>query len=219
MSTRREAVRTPGRQRAAGPLLLIALAVLSLRYAGLAPAATAQEAGERVVLQPSEVTVERLLELLAPPGTARMAIGGPHPQPVRAQCNVFRHGTRGIEAKATTPVPAIPVEFAFNSTDITTAAAEALTITGKALAQIPSSCFRIDGFTDNVGSEAYNAHLAQVRAEVVVSFLKDRCGIDPQRLLAHGVGMVKGSSNDTEAGRQANRRVEFVNMGSGDTVP
>ena len=56
------------------------------------------------------------------------------------------------------------------------------------------------------------------RAEAVVHYLVGQCGIDPQRLLAKGFGMIK-TSNDTEEGRQNNRRVEIRNLGAGRAEP
>jgi OmpA-OmpF porin, OOP family len=61
-----------------------------------------------------------------------------------------------------------------------------------------------------VGSESYNMELAQKRAESVRNFLIQG-GIASHRITAHSLG--KGypvASNDTEAGRLQNRRVEII---------
>lgn len=67
----------------------------------------------------------------------------------------------------------------------------------------------IEGHTDNKGAAAMNKTLSQNRANSVMKWLVDH-GIDQGRLEAHGYGMEKPiDTNDTDAGRQANRRVEF----------
>ncbi|MDT8311073.1 MAG: OmpA family protein [Methylophaga sp.] len=69
---------------------------------------------------------------------------------------------------------------------------------------------RVEGHTDNVGSEQYNMDLSQRRAESVVQYLVDN-GINASRLIP--VGMGEGfpvANNETDAGRAANRRVDFV---------
>ncbi|MGH7282675.1 MAG: OmpA family protein, partial [Polyangiaceae bacterium] len=67
----------------------------------------------------------------------------------------------------------------------------------------------IDGHTDNKGAADMNKRLSQNRANSVMQWLVSH-GITQDRLEAHGYGMEKPiDSNDTDAGRQANRRVEF----------
>ncbi len=69
---------------------------------------------------------------------------------------------------------------------------------------------RVEGHTDSIGSDQYNMDLSQRRAESVVQYLVDN-GVNPARLIP--VGMGEGypvASNDTVAGRAANRRVDFV---------
>lgn len=69
---------------------------------------------------------------------------------------------------------------------------------------------RIQGHTDNEGDDSYNKTLSAKRAAAVVNFLVKK-GIDKDRLSYIGYGEKKPiATNDTEAGRQKNRRVEFV---------
>ncbi len=68
---------------------------------------------------------------------------------------------------------------------------------------------RIDGHTDNVGTADYNLALSQRRAEAVRSWLVER-GIAPDRLKTRAFGPARPAApNDTDAGRQKNRRVEI----------
>lgn len=68
----------------------------------------------------------------------------------------------------------------------------------------------VAGHTDNVGLAEQNKELSQRRAAAVVEHLKKK-GIEEQRLVAKGYGQEKPiASNDDNAGKQKNRRVEFT---------
>lgn len=68
----------------------------------------------------------------------------------------------------------------------------------------------IQGHTDNTGAAQYNLELSRRRAETVKKFLLIY-GVDPIRVTATGFGMENPvQSNNTEAGRAMNRRVELV---------
>lgn len=67
----------------------------------------------------------------------------------------------------------------------------------------------IGSHTDNVGSSEYNEKLSMSRSQSVVEYLISK-GISPTRLIAKGYGESKPiGQNDSEAGRQNNRRTEF----------
>jgi len=73
----------------------------------------------------------------------------------------------------------------------------------------PNIKIEISGHTDNIGSAAYNQKLSESRAKAVVDYLIEH-GIDKSRLSYMGYGFDKPiAPNDTEEGRQLNRRVEF----------
>jgi OOP family OmpA-OmpF porin len=62
-----------------------------------------------------------------------------------------------------------------------------------------------------VGDAEYNKGLSQRRAESVVNHLVETYGIDRSRLSAKGYGMANPvADNATDAGRQANRRIEAI---------
>ncbi len=78
------------------------------------------------------------------------------------------------------------------------------------LKEYPERNAVIEGHTDNVGNETYNRELSQQRAEAVRSYLVQQ-GIGAERLTAVGLGQSQPvASNDSEAGRQSNRRVEII---------
>jgi OmpA-OmpF porin, OOP family len=67
----------------------------------------------------------------------------------------------------------------------------------------------LEGHTCNLGSDAHNMKLSEKRAKAVMDYLISK-GIDKSRLSAKGYGETKPTeSNDTEEGRQANRRVQI----------
>lgn len=74
----------------------------------------------------------------------------------------------------------------------------------------------VQGHTDNVGKDEVNRQLAQERADAVRWWLTQR-GIAPKKLVAKGYGSSKPvATNDTEEGRQQNRRVQFLIIESPD---
>lgn len=79
----------------------------------------------------------------------------------------------------------------------------------------PERSLLVEGYTDSVGSDAYNLSLSQRRAEAVRAALLGR-GIDGARITTSGMGKASPvASNDTASGRQRNRRVEIVISGTG----
>jgi OOP family OmpA-OmpF porin len=77
--------------------------------------------------------------------------------------------------------------------------------------EFPDTTAEIGGHTDNIASAAYNQKLSEKRANSVRQYLIDKFGINGSRLTAVGYGLTKPvASNDTEEGRQQNRRVEAV---------
>jgi OOP family OmpA-OmpF porin len=77
--------------------------------------------------------------------------------------------------------------------------------------EFPDTTAEIGGHTDNIASAAYNQKLSEKRANSVRQYLIDKFGIDGSRLTAVGYGLTKPvAGNDTEEGRQQNRRVEAV---------
>ncbi|MCX7764778.1 MAG: OmpA family protein [Bacteroidia bacterium] len=77
------------------------------------------------------------------------------------------------------------------------------------LMENPKLKIRIAGHTDNIGSEEYNQRLSENRAKAVYEYLIKR-GVPADRLSFIGYGESRPiDTNDTEEGRQNNRRVEL----------
>lgn len=79
----------------------------------------------------------------------------------------------------------------------------------KLLTDVPTMKIEISGHTDNRGSDEYNKNLSNQRAKAVYDRLIEK-GIDASRLTYVGYGEEKPiATNETEEGRQLNRRTEF----------
>ena len=77
------------------------------------------------------------------------------------------------------------------------------------LAICPEASVEVEGHTDSDGDDAANLALSVFRAEAVVEALIER-GVSPDRLYAIGYGeSLPIASNETRAGKQANRRIAF----------
>ena len=101
------------------------------------------------------------------------------------------------------------LHFATNKTRILSTSEGALNDLYMYLARNPKVRIKIIGHTDNVGKDAANQKLSEGRANAVMKELIER-GLKKDRLEAEGRGESQPiDTNDTEEGRQNNRRVEI----------
>ena len=78
------------------------------------------------------------------------------------------------------------------------------------LNETPRMVIEVRGHTDNTGSNEVNNKLSQDRADAVREYFISK-GIEPDRVASKGFGETSPvATNDTDAGRQQNRRVEFL---------
>lgn len=99
--------------------------------------------------------------------------------------------------------------FNTNSTKLLTKSFGPLNDVISILNENPSVKLKIDGHTDNTGSDEYNLKLSDGRAASVKDYLVSK-GIDESRLVSEGFGeSMPIADNKTAAGRQQNRRVEL----------
>ncbi len=100
--------------------------------------------------------------------------------------------------------------FDFDSYSLRAAAQENLSNLAASLNRFPDSEVLIAGHTDSSGADDYNQRLSENRSGAARDFLVQR-GVDATRVRAMGLGESEPvSSNDTDEGRQANRRVEVA---------
>jgi outer membrane protein OmpA-like peptidoglycan-associated protein len=84
--------------------------------------------------------------------------------------------------------------------------------------QYPQRNALIEGYTDSTGSDMMNDELSERRAEAVRAALV-HAGISSDRLSAKGYGEdYPAAGNDSNAGRQQNRRVEVILSGDNGKV-
>lgn len=103
------------------------------------------------------------------------------------------------------------VYFEFGTANLTPEAEPALAQMALLITDNPELKVYIVGHTDNVGKQEDNLGLSKARADAVVAALLRHDGITKDRVIAAGVGaLAPVASNGTDAGRQANRRVELV---------
>jgi len=101
------------------------------------------------------------------------------------------------------------VTFDTNSTVVRPGLQSELNRVAGVMNQYPNTLVRVEGHTDSKGSNEYNMDLSNRRAIAVKSLLVQR-GIADSRIDVVGYGeTMPVSTNDTEAGRQKNRRVEI----------
>jgi outer membrane protein OmpA-like peptidoglycan-associated protein len=81
----------------------------------------------------------------------------------------------------------------------------------KAIDVFPRSELIIEGHTDSFGGDEANQKLSQRRAESVQQYMINAMRIPTYRLIATGYGETRPiASNETESGRQRNRRIDIV---------
>lgn len=102
------------------------------------------------------------------------------------------------------------VTFAFNSSDINSQFYPVLDRVAATLTEYDKTVIEVAGHTDSVGSDSYNQQLSERRANSVASYLSGR-GVSRTRVVTIGAGEAHPiASNDTDAGRAKNRRVEIT---------
>ncbi|MEM9040528.1 MAG: OmpA family protein, partial [Actinomycetota bacterium] len=82
------------------------------------------------------------------------------------------------------------------------------------LTAFPDVTMIVEGHTDDVGSEEYNLHLAEERAEAIVSYYES-LGLARDRLVTVAAGEADPlADNATEEGREQNRRIDLSLVGA-----
>jgi outer membrane protein OmpA-like peptidoglycan-associated protein len=100
--------------------------------------------------------------------------------------------------------------YDFDSDVIRPEAGSNLKALAASLHKYPGSDLLIVGHTDQVGTAAYNQSLSERRAAAAANYLVAQ-GVRRTRIATRGMGESEPlASNDTEAGRQRNRRVEVA---------
>ena len=99
--------------------------------------------------------------------------------------------------------------FDFNSTEIKSGFYSTMDKLADVVVRYNKTALTVVGHTDNVGSDSYNQKLSEQRALSVARYLEGK-RVHSMRLATSGKGESQPvASNNSESGRQANRRVEI----------
>ena len=163
---------------------------------------------------PPSVVVE------APPPPPRPA--PPVPPPMPPQVTEVK---QVVEVLSRPRVPSAPryqgpvlvtgsVHFDYDSYAIKPESFPTLDTIGQALVEeMPEAIINVEGHTDADGSNEYNQTLSEQRAWSVKSYLVQKFGLDPNRLIIVGYGETAPiAGNNSDQGKAQNRRVEFENV-------
>lgn len=102
------------------------------------------------------------------------------------------------------------ITFGFDRSDLQPQFYPVLDNLTRTLNEYNKTIIEVAGHTDSVGSEAYNQELSVRRADTVGNYLMGR-GLMRDRFIITGAGKTRPiASNETEAGRAKNRRVELT---------
>lgn len=182
-----------------------------------------------------DVTSDQILRALTPkkPLTRSLSMTPPTEPAVNAAEGKFvdtlrNRSTRSLStgereqiATIAAAKPAIDLEitFDYNSATISKKSQSSVQALGNALSneELKGSTFVVAGYTDAVGSEAYNQDLSERRADAIKRYLTDKYGIAGADLVTVGYGKSKPKAGLPPTD-PANRRVQVVNMASKATA-
>lgn len=101
------------------------------------------------------------------------------------------------------------VLFANNSHALTPAAQQQLLALAKQAKAMPAYMISVVGYTDSTGKASYNTKLSGERAAAVTTFLEQKGGVPPYRMLSPGAlaAYDPAASNESASGKAENRRV------------
>jgi OmpA-OmpF porin, OOP family len=153
---------------------------------------------------------------LCPPQAARMEQIKPVGEPAELKPEPAEAPLAAIPVAEPTPdktkyCVSLGIEYDINKSDVRPEYRDEIAKVGDFMKKYPTTTAVIEGYADEVGSDAANLQLSQQRAEGVVQYLVANFGIDPARLSAKGYGKARPvADNATDAGRQKNRHINAV---------
>jgi outer membrane protein OmpA-like peptidoglycan-associated protein len=102
------------------------------------------------------------------------------------------------------------ITFATNSADLNAGFFDVLNSVALVVNEFNQTVIEIAGHTDSTGTDQYNQQLSERRAAAVAAYFGTR-SVRQDRIITVGEGEARPiASNDTDAGRQQNRRVELT---------
>jgi outer membrane protein OmpA-like peptidoglycan-associated protein len=135
-------------------------------------------------------------------------MAGETPDPERPGCPAPPGQSKLAEVKGNKIEIFQQVYFETNSATIEDRSHHVLAVVGKIISHLKGKRVRIEGHTDETGSDAYNLDLSKRRARAVAQWLVEYAEVDPAALETEGYG--KSRPLTKGANTELNRRVEFV---------
>ncbi|MCV2869183.1 OmpA family protein [Defluviimonas sp. WL0002] len=184
----------------------------ALFVAGIALAVSLAGAPIHAQSADGELTAEEIAELFAKQKTRGLVLA-----PSTAATTVTDTAAAAATEPAYQPVAAeeqinLSISFDYNSSSLRADQTPKLATMCEVMKSVDVNRFQVIGHTDSSGSEAYNQSLSEARAEAVVQYLVNDCGIAADQLMAVGAG--ESSPLDAaNPGADVNRRVEFQALG------
>ncbi|MBW2477734.1 MAG: OmpA family protein [Deltaproteobacteria bacterium] len=103
------------------------------------------------------------------------------------------------------------IEFDFDKAEVRPEYHDKIAEAAEFVKRYPKTQILVAGHTDSTGEADYNKELSMKRAESLMIYMVENFGVQGDQLHPRGYGESRPiASNDTEEGRQANRRVEFI---------
>ena len=136
----------------------------------------------------------------------------PEPEPVKEIKQAIQEAVKEEKKEFTIDLEKLSKQslFEFNSDKIAEDNYAGLNVVADFLKETPNVTVKVEGHTDNIGSQEYNQKLSERRAKSVANYLI-KAGIDKKRISTVGYGeTVPVATNKTSAGRDLNRRVEIL---------
>ncbi len=104
----------------------------------------------------------------------------------------------------------LEILFDFDKANLTKASLSELQRAVAFVKKYPGAKIRVDGYTCNMGPDAYNLKLSERRANAVKNYLIKEAGVESSKITAFGHGKADPiADNRTRQGRAKNRRVEI----------
>ena len=133
------------------------------------------------------------------------------PQAMEQQMVTLKSSEMAQSLTNTGRVAIYGIQFDSNKVEIKSESEPTIEQIAKLLGEKPGLKILVAGHTDNVGTFDFNRDLSQRRAASVVAALTGKYHVAADRLLPFGVSSAAPvASNESEAGRAKNRRVELV---------
>jgi OOP family OmpA-OmpF porin len=199
------------------PLLLTALLSAALAVSTARAEPPGPGASDFTRTDPSAIQASDIIQAMSPARQTAIKAAEP-PAGNAAAAPKGKRSHKAAPARDERPRVLLPIYFEFGSAEPTEQSRKVLEAVSEALRspELANGQFLIEGHTDAIGSAPENQSLSVERAQTVEAYLEQR-GVAADRLRFVGRGEAAPiATNDSEDGRQRNRRVELIRLSAND---